>query len=322
MARETFNEIKLGVFVLAGLGFLILLLYMIGKNRNFFGANFTIKSRFENVQGLKTGNNVRYAGIDIGTVGKIKVLNDTVMEVEMIIEDKMKSIIRKNAIVSIGTDGLVGNKVINIASTKINADYVRENEILNSRRPVDTDDMLRTLSKTNNDIHQISKELKKTVHNINNSTALWKLLNDRTISTKIHTGLNNINFASQQLQTILGNTNSIIENIKSGNGTIGALLYDSALNISLTNTSADLKNITNTVLKITKESHETIENIHHELMHGKGTINKILTDSITAEKFYQSIDNIETGTKSFKLNMEALKHSFLFKGYFKKLEKN
>src|SRR5574339_214522 len=111
MAKQMVNNIKLGVFVMAGLLFLILLLYMIGKNKNLFGSNFILKARFENVQGLQTGNNVRYAGIESGTVKKITILNDTVVEVVMVIDDKMKSIIRKNAIVSIGTDGFVGNKV-------------------------------------------------------------------------------------------------------------------------------------------------------------------------------------------------------------------
>ena len=116
MINRTLNNIKLGVFVLSGLLFLILLLYMIGKNKNLFGSNYTIKARFENIQGLKPGNNVRFAGIDVGTVDKINIINDTVIEVEMLINNKIKNIIKKNALVSIGTDGLVGNKVVNIIS--------------------------------------------------------------------------------------------------------------------------------------------------------------------------------------------------------------
>jgi ABC-type transport system involved in resistance to organic solvents, periplasmic component len=65
MAKRAINNVKLGAFVLSGLFLLILLLYMIGKNRNMFGSNFILKARFENVQGLKSGNNVRYAGIDV-----------------------------------------------------------------------------------------------------------------------------------------------------------------------------------------------------------------------------------------------------------------
>ena len=74
MAKQGINNVKLGAFVLAGLLFLVLLLYMIGKNRNLFGATYLLKAKFENVQGLVTGNNVRFAGIEAGTVKKIIIL--------------------------------------------------------------------------------------------------------------------------------------------------------------------------------------------------------------------------------------------------------
>ena len=56
------------------------------------------EARFDNVQGLVSGNNVRYAGIEAGTVKRVNILNDTTIEVTMLIE-KMNTIIRKNAIV-------------------------------------------------------------------------------------------------------------------------------------------------------------------------------------------------------------------------------
>jgi phospholipid/cholesterol/gamma-HCH transport system substrate-binding protein len=95
MAKKIFNSVKLGGFVLAGLLFLVLLLYMIGNNQHLFGDNYELKARFENVQGLIEGNNVRYAGIETGTVKEINILNDTIIEVVMLIEKKMLGIIRK-----------------------------------------------------------------------------------------------------------------------------------------------------------------------------------------------------------------------------------
>ncbi len=321
MGKEIFNNIKLGIFILGSLAFLILLFYMIGKNRNFFGSNFTLKSRFENVQGLKIGNNVRYAGIDIGSVNKIEVLNDTVLEVKMIIENKMKKIIRNNSIVSIGTDGLVGNKVVNITSTKLNAPLVKEDDILSSRRPVDTDDLLRTFSKTNNDIYLIAKNLKKTTFDFNQSNILWKLLNDNSIVENIHLSLSNLHSASIEINNIVKNANSIMDHIKSGNGSIGTILYDTAFTLSIKNTLNNVNNISNSAIKLSDETKETIKNINYELMKGDGAFNKLLKDSITGVTITSSIKNIENGTRAFNLNMEALKHSFLFRGYFKKISK-
>ena len=99
MQNRTLNHIKLGMFVLAGMSFLIVMLYLIGKNRNLFSPAFEIKTRFQNIQGLQPGNNVRYSGIQAGSVKIIDILNDTLIEVTMSIEVKFKNIIRQNALV-------------------------------------------------------------------------------------------------------------------------------------------------------------------------------------------------------------------------------
>ena len=90
MAKHGINNVKLGAFALAGLLFLVLLLYMIGKNRSLFGATYILKVRFENVQGLVPGNNVRFSGIEAGTVKRIKILNDTTIEVTMAIDQRCR----------------------------------------------------------------------------------------------------------------------------------------------------------------------------------------------------------------------------------------
>ncbi len=116
MKTKTINNTKLGLFVLAGVLFLILTLYMIGKNRNLFGSTFTMKAVLSNVNGLVAGNNVRFKGIDVGTVKNITLLNDSSIYVTLTIDNEMKPYIKQNAMASIGTDGLMGNKLVNINS--------------------------------------------------------------------------------------------------------------------------------------------------------------------------------------------------------------
>ena len=116
MRNKKVDNAKVGLLVLLGLVFLVLTLYMIGKNRNLFGSTFTIKAVLNNVNGLVPGNNVRFKGIDVGTVKSITVANDTAIYVIMTIDKNMKPYIKKNAIASVGTDGLMGNKLININS--------------------------------------------------------------------------------------------------------------------------------------------------------------------------------------------------------------
>ena len=65
------------------------------------------------------GNNVRFAGIDVGTVQRIEIISDTLVKVTMVLDNKVLKFIHKNAVASVGTDGLMGNKLININSQSI-----------------------------------------------------------------------------------------------------------------------------------------------------------------------------------------------------------
>jgi phospholipid/cholesterol/gamma-HCH transport system substrate-binding protein len=321
MAKRAVNNIKLGVFVLAGIFFLVLLLYMIGKNENLFGKTYVLKTRFENIQGLVPGNNVRFSGINAGTVKRVKILSDTVIEVTMIIETKMKKIIRKNAMVSIGTDGLVGNKVVNIAPSKQASPLAVEGDFLVSKKSVDTDDMLQTLFKTNEDVAVIAAELKTTVQRINNSSALWEILNDKSLPQDLRLAVANIRSATGNAGNMVDNLNAIVTDVKDGKGSLGILLRDSSFSENLNDAVLKIKLVGDETDKLVAEMSKVVAGINHDINHGNGTANALLKDSLLVNKLNVSLDNIQKGTDGFNQNMDALKHNILFRGYFRKLEK-
>jgi phospholipid/cholesterol/gamma-HCH transport system substrate-binding protein len=321
MAKKIINTVKLGVFVLAGLSFLILLLYMIGKNRHLFGPAFIVKARFENVQGLVPGNNVLFSGIEIGTVKQINILSDTLIEVVMLIDDKMQKIIRNNAVVSIGSDGLMGNKVINISPARSSAPLVKKQEILPSRKAAGTDDMLQTLSKTNQDISVIAAQLKITVERVNNSTALWTILNDETLPQHLRASAANVQLATARAAVVANDLQSVIGNIKSGKGSLGAVLTDTSFAVNLNDAIVKINGVGDKADELAQVLNTVIAGVKQDINGGKGPVNALLKDSTMVVKISNSLDNIQKGTDAFSQNMEALKHNFLFRGYFRKLEK-
>ncbi len=321
MANKTINNTKLGGFVLAGLIFLVLLLYMIGKNQHLFGDTYLLKARFENIQGLVTGNNVRYAGIQTGTVKEINILDDTTIEVSMVIEKKMLHIIKKNAIASIGTEGFVGNKLVNIYPSREPAATAAEGDILFSKKSVSTDDILQTLSKTNGDISVIAAELKKTVQRLNNSSALWNLLNDQSIPADIKLALSNIRTAATRANDMAGSFQAVAADIKNGKGSAGMLLKDSSVAQNLNEAILKIKSVGGQADSLIEEVNELVAGIRNDKDTGTGALHALFKDSAIVIKINSSLDNIQKGTDGFNQNMEALKHNFLFRGYFKKLEK-
>jgi phospholipid/cholesterol/gamma-HCH transport system substrate-binding protein len=321
MKKKSINNIKLGVFVLAGLFFLIVLLYMIGKNRSMFGKNFVLKAQFEHVQGLVAGNNVRYAGIEAGTVKKITILNDTLIEVIMIIDTKMEGIIRKNAVVAIGTEGFVGNKVVNILPSKQPAAAAAEGDVLRSKRSTDTDEMLQTLANTNNDVAVIASELKRTVQRINNSQALWALLNDPDVPRDLKASMNKVRVASEKAADLSSTLGALVSDINRGKGSAGMIIKDSSIALNLREAILKIKDTGERADSLAKELNEFIIEIKRDVNSGSGPIHTILKDSILARNLNASLENIRMGTDGFNQNMEALKHNFLLRGYFRKQAK-
>jgi phospholipid/cholesterol/gamma-HCH transport system substrate-binding protein len=314
MKKQLINNTKLGFFVLVGLLFLILLLYMIGRNRSLFGSNYLLKTRFENVNGLIPGNNVRYAGIQAGTVKKLEILNDTTVEVTMIIDTEMEQIIRKDAITAIGTDGLVGNKVVNIVPGNLNASIAKNGDLLKSKKPIDTEKILNTLSTTNNDVSIIVSGLKTTVERINNSSAIWDLLSDDQLPNDIKKSARNIQLATLKAAAISNEFQLILNDLRNGNGSLGMLLNDTVLVSNLNKSSHNLN-------LVSLQLHTVVSDLQKDINSGKGPVNSLLKDTSMVKKLNTSLDNIQMGTDGFNQSMEALKNSFLLRGYFKRREK-
>ena len=320
MAREIRDNIRLGIFITLGLVILIVSLYLIGKNQNLFGSSFHVKARFNNINGLMAGNNVRYSGIQAGTVKSVTVIDDTTIEVYMLINKKMKPFIRQNSLASIGNEGLMGNKVINIVPGKGTAAEIAEDGMLITKRVTFTDEMMETLSGTNINAAIISENLKNALIRINNSKALWDILDDTSLSVNVHKSIANINHATERINDLTESLNAIANDVRAGKGTAGAILSDPKL-------AANLKQAVQSINNTSKESESVIaklDSIASKLnrdMNGKGTVQALLKDTAYVGKLNRSLTNVENGTAAFNQNMEALKHNVLTRGYFRKQDK-
>jgi len=320
MAKQTINNIKLGAFVLAGMLALIVGLYLIGRDTNLFSRNYTLYVRFENTQGLTPGNNIRYSGIQVGTVKKVKILNDTLIEVTMLIEEKMKNYIHLNDQVSISTDGLMGNRLLNISPSKNGSPLAKDGDILAAKRTISTEEMLEILDKTNRNIAIVSEGLKNTVEHINNSKALWGILENETLPADITASLNNIRIASANANQMVKDVQNIITGIKEGKGSLGKIITDTALVYNLNDAVEKIKLAGDNATLLANEINTLSLSVKKDITEGKGPANAILKDSALVLKLSNSLNNIEKGTAGFNENMEALKSNFLFRGYFRRLE--
>jgi phospholipid/cholesterol/gamma-HCH transport system substrate-binding protein len=321
MTKETTNNIRLGIFVFIGMMLIISALYVIGKNRSLFGSNFKVKARFKNVNGLLPGNNVRFSGIQAGTVKKIKIINDTLIEVDLLLDKDITPYIHKNSTADLGSEGLIGNKVVNILPGSGTSPLIEEGDLLYMSNQPNAAEIMQTLSKTNNNVSDISEELKLTVHRLNNSTALWSLLNDSALSNDLKASLANIHKASSQANDAIADINTIVRDAKNGKGTVGELLSDKEMAASIKDATAHIRKASQEADQMMAKLDSLVADIQRDVHSGPGTIHALLKDPVMAAKLSSTVTNIEKGTALFSEDMEALKHNFLTRGYFRKQEK-
>ena len=317
MIGEFERNLKLGVFVILGALFLIFGLYMIGNKRNLFGSRTTISATFKNVNGLVTGNNVRFAGIDIGTVSDITILNDTAVKVTMIVERKSVNFIKKNSIASIGTDGLMGNKLVNINSVPESTEVIKEGDVLASTDLIDTEKMLKTLEVTNENIKEITNDFKDISRKINTMNTFWGLLNDSTIPANIKGTLVELRSTSENANYLSNDLKNIIIDVRAGKGSMGAILNDTSLTHNINNALINIKNTSEKAAQVTADLNKLVQKIEN----GEGTIGQLMSDTMFVHNLNVTVLSIQDGAKGFNDNMEALKNSFLFRSYFKKKER-
>ena len=302
---------------MAGVLFLIFMLYMIGKNRNLFGSTFTIKAVVRNVNGLVAGNNVRFKGIDVGTVKSITLWNDSSIYVTLTIDNTMKPYIKQNALASISTDGLMGNKLLNINSGPGSAPSVEEGSLIQSQKPIETDEMLRTLSTTNENLERITHNLREISVKLNTSNSLWNLLSDTVITHDLKNAIKDFRRSGSNLADLTYTTNLMISRFDKGNGLAGTIFTDTTLSNKLEYSLNKIREASDK----TSDMMKNLESVISNLKQGDGTAGLLLADTTLRNTLLRSGRNVEEGTAKFNENMEAMKSNFLFRGYFKKLEK-
>ncbi len=317
MNKNTQNNLRLGIFISIATILIVIALYFIGSKRNIFSNTIKISSQFFNVNGLRQGNNVRYAGIDIGTVHKIVIENDSSVSVYMVIEKGNSEFIKKNSIASVGTDGLMGNKLVNINPGQGESQRVEEGDIIPSLRPVESDEMIRTLNKTNENLEGITGDLKKFTSKINKDKGILKLIEDSVSAENIRLALEAFRDAAINANRITIDLNNISAGLNNGEGLAGVLLKDTTVANELRATINNLEQVSDSLNLVTSELRSFSTNINNP----DGLIYTVSNDTALATNVKIGMENLKVSTELLNENLKAMRKNFLFKKYFKEQEK-
>jgi phospholipid/cholesterol/gamma-HCH transport system substrate-binding protein len=187
------NRIKLGVFISATFVLFIVGIYFIGQRQKLFSSTFQVSGIFQDIGGLQVGNNVRFSGINVGIVDGIQQITDSTVRVDMLVVEDTRKFIKKNAIAVIGSDGLMGSKLVTLLPGTAGEDILMDNDTIATSQSVNIDEILTSLKVTANNAALITTDLSIVMQSIREGKGtIGKLLMDSVMAENVGTALFNI----------------------------------------------------------------------------------------------------------------------------------
>jgi phospholipid/cholesterol/gamma-HCH transport system substrate-binding protein len=293
------------VFVLGGLLLFAIGLFMIGDRQMAFAKKFTIYTEFTRITGLQPGAIVRVSGAKAGEVKAI-IPPDRPSErfkVRLEITEQLHPLVRSDSVATIETEGLVGGSFLNIGAGTDQAPRAPENSTIPSKEPFLIADLMQqmsdTIGKVNDAIDLLQSDVQHAVQSIgetvDNANALIDDVSD-DVKTMASAGARLSDDAAD-----------IADTIRSGKGTIGRLIKDDELYRRATAVATNAERIAADAQTVVEEARKAVQQLR-----GKNGPVQGLTTNLR-----QTLDDARRSMTGFAENMEALKHNFLFRGFFR-----
>ncbi len=331
-----FRPWTIGLFIVLGLGFSTAILFLIGNRHQAFTRHIELYTNFSNLDGLASGAKVRVSGLDAGELKKIEIPNSPSgnFRLQLQVEEKAKDMIRKDSVVSIETEGVVGDKFLSIKKGTPQAEEAASGSTLPSKEPIDLGDLLDKGSGLLTDVHgtvtDLRSRLNVTLESIN-----------RTVNhgDDLITGLKpEITKIARTSNQITSKIDGLMTDINAGKGPAGLILKDEAtaqqLRTTLSNAQEISANLNQTSIRANQvitdfqsrnliaNAQVTLDNLQALSLQLNATLKDALAEDNlgvdTSQNLRETLSNLNLTTTNLAEDTEALKHNFFFRGFFKK----
>lgn len=204
MGKDSGKSIKLGLFITTALVVIMVAVYLIGQKQHLFSSNFRISGTFNDVGGLQAGNNVRFAGVNIGTVESIAITGNNTVKVVLLIDEEAHKFIKKDSIAAVGSESMMGNKVVVLAPGSEDEVQVGNNGVIRTAATVTIDDILKQIKHTSDNAVAITAnlaELTGTIHS--GKGTLGKVFMDQSLANDMRSTVGNFKESSAGLKELM-----------------------------------------------------------------------------------------------------------------------
>jgi phospholipid/cholesterol/gamma-HCH transport system substrate-binding protein len=312
------KQITVGIFIFLGLLIFVVAIFTLGGQRKAFVKSITLNVVFDDIQGLKTGNNVWYSGVKIGTIKKIEFYGNSQVQVTVRIEEEAHKYIHKDAKASISSDGLIGNKIIVITGGNPKYPFVEDGDKLQVQNALSTDDIMKTFQVNNKNLVDITGDFKTLANNlVEGKGAAGALLTDEAIASNFKTIVSNLQRTTASTDRMARELDAFSKKLNTKGGLADKMLTDTAVFAGLQRSVTELQKTAQSAAVLT----ENLNKASSKLNQTDNAAGLLLNDQQTAEQVRAIMNNLKTSSEKLDENLEALQSNFLLRGFFKRKAK-
>lgn len=308
------RTIKVGIFVVGGIALFSTGLFLIGSREQLFAHHFVVYAQFNDINTLQTGAKVRVSGMNAGQITGIDVPKapSSKFRLQLKVDQKFHPIIRKDSVASIETEGMVGNKFINIAKGSANSPECPPGCTLPSQEAVSMAQLMREASGIAKDVHSTIKRADQAVDNITSASGnVDKLIT--SVSPKVE------KIASNSV-SISNNANAITADIRHGHGTAGKLLTDDKVASNVATTIANAKQTSANLDQASRKVNAVADNAQKMSQQLNQAVGTFLAPGNHNESTAAALRDAAHGAKQTATNLaddtDAIKTNFFLRGFF------
>ncbi len=316
--NERKRSLTVGLFVLIGLIILVAGILVLGTQQNKFSKNLVVTTYFHDVKGLKVGNNVWFSGVKVGIVKEIKFQSINDVKVVMHIEEKSSQFIREDVVAKLGSDGLIGNAIVNLVGGSDQVPPIQDGDVIKSVGGTDTDAMFATLQTNNENLVEITKNFAVLSQQmVEGKGTVGALMTDSTIALSLKKSVQGLDKTMADVNKASANLVVLMNKLNSNQGLIHELTTDTVVFASLRESATQLQSVTETASTLMENLNATSARLNDK----DNAIGVLTNDPEAAEEIRQILRNLNGSTEKLDENMKALQSNFLFRGYFRKQQK-
>ena len=241
-------KLKVGLFVLAALAAFLGMIYLLGARAHLFERQYVVHAEFTEVGGLAEGATVRLAGVQIGRVTGVHLPDQPggKVRVDLTIGAQFSKQIRKDSVARIETQGLLGDRIVEISVGTPASPMVAPGEVLASRDPTDLRQVINESAQTVKNVTALTESLRQTADTLNQS----RLIQDAAAAVgevrRLAEGVGReLASTAATARAATASVNRIVERVEKGPGPAHALLYDSSVDVGkmLADTARAMQNV-------------------------------------------------------------------------------